>query len=90
VKQLSALILIVVLCAIGVRSFVGAQRAAPVIVVETSRGTFEVETYPDDAPRTVAHIVALVERGFYDGQRIHRAVPAFVVQWGDPRTRTTV
>jgi len=89
-KQLSALILIVVLCAIGVRSFVGAQRAAPVIVVETSKGTFEVETYPDDAPRTVAHIVALVERGFYDGQRIHRAVPAFVVQWGDPRTRTTV
>jgi cyclophilin family peptidyl-prolyl cis-trans isomerase len=58
-----------------------------VIVVETSRGTFAFETYPIEAPKTVAHIVALVRRGFYDGQRIHRAVPGFVVQWGDPRSR---
>ena len=40
---------------------------------------------PNDAPKTVAHIVALVKRGFYDGQRIHRALPGFVVQWGDPQ-----
>jgi peptidyl-prolyl cis-trans isomerase B (cyclophilin B) len=59
----------------------------PVIVVETTRGTFAFETYPDAAPKTVAHIVALVRRGFYDGQRIHRAIPGFVVQWGDPRSR---
>ena len=26
-----------------------------------------------------------MRRGFYDGQRVHRAVPGFVVQWGDPR-----
>jgi cyclophilin family peptidyl-prolyl cis-trans isomerase len=64
-----------------------AQDAAPVIVVETSKGTFAFETYPVDAPKTVAHIVDLVRRGFYDGQRVHRAVPGFVVQWGDPRSR---
>jgi cyclophilin family peptidyl-prolyl cis-trans isomerase len=58
-----------------------------VIVVETTKGTFEFETYPADAPKTVAHIVALVRRGFYDGQRFHRAVPGFVIQWGDPRSR---
>ena len=57
------------------------------IVVETVKGTFEVETYPADAPKTVAHIVDLVKRGFYDGQRIHRALPGFLVQWGDPRSR---
>ena len=57
------------------------------IVVETSKGTFEFETYPDEAPKTVAHIVELVKRGFYDGQRVHRALPGFVVQWGDPRSR---
>ncbi len=61
--------------------------AAPVIVVQTEHGTFELETYPDDAPKTVAHIVALVKEGFYDGQRIHRAIPGFLVQWGDPRSR---
>jgi peptidyl-prolyl cis-trans isomerase B (cyclophilin B) len=60
---------------------------APIVVVETSKGTFAFETYPSDAPKTVAHIVELVGRGFYDGQRVHRAVPGFVVQWGDPRSR---
>jgi cyclophilin family peptidyl-prolyl cis-trans isomerase len=64
-----------------------AQPVGPVIVVETSKGTFEFETYPNDAPKTVAHVVDLVRRGFYDGQRIHRTVPGFVVQWGDPRSR---
>ncbi len=64
-----------------------AQHTAPVIVVETSKGTFAFETYPDDAPKTVAHVVNLVRRGFYDGQRVHRAIPAFAIQWGDPQTR---
>jgi peptidyl-prolyl cis-trans isomerase B (cyclophilin B) len=63
------------------------NQAAPVIVVETSKGAFAFETYPDEAPRTVAHIVDLVKRGFYDGQRFHRALPGFVVQWGDPQSR---
>jgi len=68
---------------------VAAQNSGPgpVIVVETSRGTFSFETYPDDAPKTVAHVVALVRRGFYDGQRVHRAVPGFVIQWGDPQSQ---
>jgi cyclophilin family peptidyl-prolyl cis-trans isomerase len=64
-----------------------ASDAAPVIVVETDRGTFEFETYPKEAPKTVAHIVALVKRNFYTGQRIHRVVPGFVIQFGDPNTR---
>src|SRR5450830_1826090 len=59
----------------------------PIIVVETTKGTFEVETFQNDAPATVAHVIALVKRGFYDGQRIHRALPGFLVQWGDPRSR---
>jgi cyclophilin family peptidyl-prolyl cis-trans isomerase len=61
--------------------------AGPVIVVETVKGTFAFETYPDDAPKTVEHVVKLAKRGFYNGQRVHRAVPNFVVQMGDPQTR---
>ena len=62
--------------------------AGPVIVVETEKGSFEFETYPKEAPRTVEHIVALVKRNnFYNGQRFHRVVSNFVVQWGDPATR---
>ena len=63
------------------------QPRGPVIVVETTKGAFEFETYPNDAPKTVAHIVDLVKRGFYDGQRVHRAIPGFVIQWGDPQSR---
>lgn len=61
--------------------------AGPVIVVETTKGTFEVETYPNEAPRTVEHILALVKRNFYNGLRFHRVEPGFVVQVGDPNSR---
>jgi cyclophilin family peptidyl-prolyl cis-trans isomerase len=61
--------------------------AGPVIVFETMKGNFEIETYPNEAPKTVAHILALVKRNFYNGQRIHRYEPNFVVQWGDPASR---
>jgi peptidyl-prolyl cis-trans isomerase B (cyclophilin B) len=65
----------------------GQPAVAPLVVVETVKGTFAFEMYPSEAPATVAHIVALVRRGFYDGQRVHRALSGFVVQFGDPQTR---
>ena len=34
--------------------------AGPVVVVETVKGTFEFETYPNEAPRTVEHVLHLV------------------------------
>jgi len=66
-----------------------ALQSHPVIVVETSRGAFEIELFPEDTPKSVAHVIDLVKRGFYDGQRVHRALPGFLVQWGDPRSRDT-
>jgi cyclophilin family peptidyl-prolyl cis-trans isomerase len=66
-----------------------AQEAGdrPVIVVDTSRGSFSFEVFPGDAPVTVAHILELARGHFYDGQRVHRAVPGLVVQFGDPQSR---
>lgn len=64
-----------------------AKPAGPVVVVETSKGVFEFETYPADAPKTVARILELVKTRFYNGQRVHRVVNGFVIQWGDPQTR---
>lgn len=61
--------------------------AGPIVVLETGKGTIEFETYPEEAPKTVAHIVQLVKKGFYNGQRFHRADPNFVIQIGDPATR---
>lgn len=61
--------------------------AGPIVVVETAKGTFEFETYPDDAPKSVEHLLALVKKNFYSGLRIHRMEPNFVVQFGDKKTR---
>jgi peptidyl-prolyl cis-trans isomerase B (cyclophilin B) len=69
------------------RAITQAPERPPVIVVETTKGTFSFETFPNEAPETVAHIVGLVKSGFYDGQRVHRAFPGFLVQFGDPQTK---
>ena len=56
-------------------------------MLETAKGVIEIETYPEEAPKTVAHMLALVKKGFYNGLRFHRAEPGFVIQIGDPQTR---
>ena len=61
--------------------------AGPVFVVETMKGTIEIETYPNEAPKTVEHVLALIMRNFYNGQRILRIVAGQLVQFGDPQTR---
>ncbi len=71
----------------GERGGLEAQTDAPLIVMDTSQGSVTFVTFPDEAPLTVAHIVGLARQGFYDGQRIHRAIPGFLVQLGDPQTR---
>jgi cyclophilin family peptidyl-prolyl cis-trans isomerase len=83
-RKLSVLAIIVLLVAATIRA-----QAGPVIVVETTKGAFAFETYPNEAPKTVAHVLQLVRDSFYDGQRFHRVLPGFVLQWGDPRSRDT-
>lgn len=62
--------------------------AGPIIVVEmATKGTFQFETYPNEAPKSVEHIIGLVKRNFYNGQRIHRQIPGFIAQFGDPNSR---
>lgn len=64
-----------------------APAAAPTIVIETEKGTILIRTFPDKAPKTVAHIVDLVKKNFYNAQRIHRVVKGQLVQWGDKMSR---
>lgn len=56
-------------------------------MVIAHRGTVVMELYPRDAPKTVAHFLNLVKKHFYDGIKVHRYVPGFVVQMGDPGTK---
>ena len=62
-----------------------SPRFSPHAYVETDDGVVEIELAILDAPLTVANFVALARAGFFDGVAIHRVVPDFVVQGGDPR-----
>jgi cyclophilin family peptidyl-prolyl cis-trans isomerase/HEAT repeat protein len=66
---------------VDVAGVIGAQLEWHVI---TTRGEIVIELRPDVAPWAVASIVALTEQGKYDGLELHRVVPNFVVQGGDP------
>jgi cyclophilin family peptidyl-prolyl cis-trans isomerase/HEAT repeat protein len=57
----------------------------PHVFLETDRGTLDIELLPAEAPLTVAAVIDLVNRRYFDGTRWHRVVPNFVVQDGDPR-----
>ena len=63
-----------------------AAPAAPTLVLETVKGNIEIELYTKDAPKSIDHIMALVHRDFYRGQRFHWVQPN-VVQFGDPTSR---
>lgn len=54
-------------------------------ILETTRGTIEIELFPEDAPLTVANFISLAQSGFFDGHTFMRVVPYFVIQGGDPR-----
>ncbi|MBM4220729.1 MAG: peptidylprolyl isomerase [Gammaproteobacteria bacterium] len=53
-------------------------------VIETERGSIEIELYPQHAPRTVNNFVFLARDGFYDGVVFHRVIADFMIQGGDP------
>jgi cyclophilin family peptidyl-prolyl cis-trans isomerase len=66
--------------------FAQAPAAGPIVVIETSKGTFTLETYPSEAPKTVENFLALVKSNFYNRQHFHRA-ESFVIQVGDPDSK---
>jgi cyclophilin family peptidyl-prolyl cis-trans isomerase/HEAT repeat protein len=58
---------------------------SPSAYIDTSKGTIQFELAVLDAPRTTANFIALVRRNYFRGVQLHRVVPDFVIQDGDPR-----
>ena len=64
---------------------IGATLAAPTrVVLVTEAGELGILLEPELSPITATRIETLVKSGFYKGIVIHRVVPGFVVQLGDP------
>lgn len=61
---------------------VSAQAANPYVQIETNKGSFVVELYPEKAPVSVANFLKYVENGFYPGTVFHRIVDRFMIQGG--------
>ena len=54
-------------------------------VVSTTKGSFTIELMPGEATLNVDNFVQLAKRGYFNSLTLHRVVPNFVVQDGDPR-----
>lgn len=55
------------------------------VEMKLDKGTVVIRLLGSMAPVHVLNFVKLAQKGFYDGLRIHRVVPNFVIQGGDPR-----
>lgn len=59
-----------------------------VAVIETDKGRIVVMFFPDVAPKHVENFKSLAKAGFYDGTRFHRCISEFMIQGGDPNTKS--
>lgn len=74
----------------GPKTFESISDAAELAaVIETEKGSIVFEFYADKAPSTIANFITLARQSFYDGTTFHRYEPGFVIQGGDPNTKTS-
>lgn len=59
-----------------------------VVVVETSMGNIVIELDDVAAPRTCGNFRKLVSSGFYNHTIFHRVIPHFIIQGGDPNSKS--
>ncbi len=59
-----------------------------VAVIETTHGTIKLELFEDKAPGHVKNFKDLANKNFYDGTTFHRVIPGFMIQGGDPNSKS--
>ena len=57
-------------------------------IIETKFGDIELRFFPDVAPNHVSNFIELAKKGFYDGTIFHRIIPGFMIQGGDPNSKS--
>ena len=55
------------------------------MTMTTNKGDIVFEMFDEEAPKTVANMRALAEKGYYDGLAFHRIIPDFMIQGGCPQ-----
>jgi len=59
-----------------------------VAVMHTNLGDITLRFFPDKAPKHVEAFKKLARSGYYDGTKFHRVIPGFMIQGGDPNTKS--
>ncbi|MBI4028379.1 MAG: peptidylprolyl isomerase [Verrucomicrobia bacterium] len=59
-----------------------------IAIIKTTQGEMRIAFWLDVAPQTVANFKKLAKDGFYDGTAFHRIVKGFMIQGGDPLSKT--
>ena len=59
-----------------------------IALIETTLGDIELEFQNDIAPGHVKNFKDLAGQGFYDGTTFHRVIPGFLIQGGDPNSKS--
>jgi len=59
-----------------------------IAIIETRHGTIKLEFFEDKAPGHVKNFKDLAGKGFYDGTTFHRVIPGFMIQGGDPNSKS--
>lgn len=73
---------------LGVFSIAASVHAEEVAVIETTKGTIEISFMADKAPGHVKNFKDLANKKFYDGTAFHRVIPGFMIQGGDPNSKS--
>jgi peptidylprolyl isomerase len=60
----------------------------PIAVFTTNRGLIEIELFENTMPITAGNFKKLVGEGFYNGTKFHRVIEGFMIQGGDPISKT--
>lgn len=60
----------------------------PTAIITTNKGSFELELFEDQMPITAGNFISLAESGFYDGTKFHRVIDGFMIQGGDPNSKS--
>lgn len=62
----------------------------PTAIIKTNLGTIELELFADQMPITTDNFISLAESGFYNGTKFHRVIDGFMIQGGDPNTKSPI
>ena len=86
--QLKNIAAVAALLLLGMSSAAYAQLDDTLVVFDTEQGMLVIELFPDDAPNHASNFASLAEEGFYDDTLFHRIISGFMIQGGDPNTRS--